>query len=90
MPRRPSPDSCTEGPLFEGQQFRALHAGVCLLALEWFRQLGLPCVSNADVLERAGLDTSDPEVVEDVRLRLMFKVQKYLAAGLILHMRAGA
>ncbi len=68
----------------------ALDAGVCFLALEHFRQLGLPCVSDAEVFRVLGADTSDPEAVEDVRLRLMLRAQSCLTDGLILGMSAAA
>lgn len=68
----------------------ALDAGVCFLALEHFRQLRLPCVSDAEVFRVLGADTSDPEAVEDVRLRLMLRAQSYLTNGLILGMSAAA
>jgi hypothetical protein len=67
-----------------------LDAGVCFLALEHFRKLGLPCASDAEVLRVLGADTSDPEVVEDVRLRLMLRAQSYLTDGLILNMSLAA
>lgn len=80
MPRRPR----------SKPRFTALDAGVCFVALEHFRQLGLPCVSDAEVLRFLGADTSDPEVVEDVRLRLMLRAQSYLVDGLMLNMNAAA
>jgi len=80
MPRRPR----SKPPL------TALDAGVCFLALEHLRRLGLPCVSDAEVFRVLGADTSDPEAVEDVRLRLMLKAQSYLTDGLILGMSAAA
>ncbi len=90
MPRRSRSDSRLDGPLFAGHRFSVMNAGVCLLALEWFRQLGLPCVSDADVLKLVGIDTSDPEVVEDVRLRLMFDAQAYFTAGMLRYLRTGS
>ena len=58
------------------------------MALDHFRQLGLPCVSAAEVLRFLGVDTTDPEVVEDERLRLMLRAQSCLVDGMLLGMSA--
>jgi len=61
-----------------------------LLALEWFRELNLPCnLSKVDVLDALGLDTSDYMVVEELRHRFMFQVRKHLLAGSVLAQHVG-
>ncbi|HTP20827.1 MAG TPA: hypothetical protein VMJ65_14560 [Solirubrobacteraceae bacterium] len=60
--------------------------GVCLLALDYFEQLGLPCVSAAEVLRcRGGVDVTDPDAVEDACLELVCQTLRHLVAGTVLY-----
>lgn len=65
-------------------------AGICLLALDHFRGLGLHCeISDADIVRLHGLGTDDPEVVLDEKFRLQYMTQGFIVDGMLLRARTG-